>query len=227
MVETWRAVPSNPKYEVSDMGRVRAAGSGKIKAVSLVGPRRNYAGVQLSNPDYVPAAEYRLELARSGKSNAEIAQVMADRRRDRLTSARVHRLVLEAFVGPCPEGMVGCHNDGDPLNNRLDNLRWDTPSNNERDKWVHGTHHQRRKTHCPRGHEYTPENTYEARGGRARRCKQCARDRARSQPAPKHPRSHCRQGHAMTGDNVVMEGQRRKCRECKNARQRAAYRGGK
>jgi hypothetical protein len=38
----------------------------------------------------------------------------------------VHRIVLEAFVGPYPEGLECCHNDGDPANNRLDNLRWDT-----------------------------------------------------------------------------------------------------
>ncbi len=51
----------------------------------------------------------------------------------------IHRLVLMAFVGPCPSGMHGCHNDGNALNNNLDNLRWDTPSANTQDKWRHGT----------------------------------------------------------------------------------------
>ncbi len=51
----------------------------------------------------------------------------------------VHRLVLESFVGPCPEGMESCHADGNRLNNRLDNLRWDTPKNNAADKARHGT----------------------------------------------------------------------------------------
>jgi DNA-directed RNA polymerase specialized sigma24 family protein len=51
----------------------------------------------------------------------------------------VHRLVLEAFVGRRPEGMVCCHNDGDPTNNRLDNLRWGTYRENEHDKLRHGT----------------------------------------------------------------------------------------
>lgn len=51
----------------------------------------------------------------------------------------VSRLVLQAFVGPCPDGMECCHNDGNPANNRLDNLRWDTHVNNERDKRAHGT----------------------------------------------------------------------------------------
>lgn len=51
-----------------------------------------------------------------------------------------HRLVLEAFVGPCPEGMECCHNDGNPANNKLENLRWDTRSANHQDAVKHGTH---------------------------------------------------------------------------------------
>jgi hypothetical protein len=51
----------------------------------------------------------------------------------------IHRLVLEAFVGRRPEGMVCCHYDGDPANNRLDNLRWDSYRANEEDKLRHGT----------------------------------------------------------------------------------------
>jgi hypothetical protein len=46
---------------------------------------------------------------------------------------------MEAFVGPCPEGMVCCHNDGDPSNNRLENLRFDTHKANCDDKLRHGT----------------------------------------------------------------------------------------
>lgn len=57
----------------------------------------------------------------------------------------VHRLVLEAFVGPCPDGMEACHNDGNPRNNRLDNLRWDTPSSNMQDKKKHGTNNHGEK----------------------------------------------------------------------------------
>lgn len=43
---------------------------------------------------------------------------------------RVHHLVLEAHVGPCPEGMEGRHLDGDPGNNAVGNLRWGTHSEN-------------------------------------------------------------------------------------------------
>lgn len=51
----------------------------------------------------------------------------------------VHRLVLEAFVGPCPEGMEGCHRDGNSSNNALFNLRWGTPESNWEDRRAHGT----------------------------------------------------------------------------------------
>ena len=51
----------------------------------------------------------------------------------------VHNLVLEAFVGPRPEGQFGCHNDGVRTNNSLSNLRWDTASANQLDRHKHGT----------------------------------------------------------------------------------------
>lgn len=54
-------------------------------------------------------------------------------------SILLHRLVLTAFRGDCPDGMEGCHNDGNPSNNNLENLRWDTRKNNHADKKKHGT----------------------------------------------------------------------------------------
>lgn len=52
---------------------------------------------------------------------------------------KVHHLVLNAFIGLRPKGMEACHNDGNPANNHISNLRWDTHGNNERDKYLHGT----------------------------------------------------------------------------------------
>ncbi len=51
----------------------------------------------------------------------------------------VHCLVLEAFVGPRPLKMQGCHGDGNPANNQLSNLRWDTVGANHLDAIRHGT----------------------------------------------------------------------------------------
>ena len=50
-----------------------------------------------------------------------------------------HQLVLEAFVGSCPPGFEGCHNDNNPRNNALYNLRYDTRGSNSRDRIKHGT----------------------------------------------------------------------------------------
>jgi HNH endonuclease len=55
------------------------------------------------------------------------------------TQHLIHRLVLHAFVGPCPEGLICCHNDGNPTNNRVENLRWDTYQSNSDDMLIHGT----------------------------------------------------------------------------------------
>lgn len=51
---------------------------------------------------------------------------------------QVHRLVLEAFVGPCPAGMEACHGNGVRADNRLENLRWDTRVANFADRDRHG-----------------------------------------------------------------------------------------
>lgn len=97
----------------------------------------------------------------------------------------VHRLVLEAFVGPCPDGMETLHGDGNPENNRLSNLHWGSLSENNLDTVKHGRHVNANKTHCPRGHELLLENTTESgrKDGR-RRCLAChrARNRVRHHP---------------------------------------------
>lgn len=94
-------------------------------------------------------------------------------------SISVHTLVLEAFVGPCPEGMECLHEDDDAQNNQLSNLRWGTRTENLRDRVRNGTHNHAKKTRCKREHDFTPENTYLKKDG-ARQCKQCVRDARRA-----------------------------------------------
>lgn len=52
----------------------------------------------------------------------------------------IHHLVLETYIGSCPDGMECCHSDGNMANNNLNNLRWDTHSSNVKDAVKHGTH---------------------------------------------------------------------------------------
>ena len=56
----------------------------------------------------------------------------------RNNSQCVHKLVLLAFVGAAPEGHECCHNNGDPSDNRIENLRWGTRSENNIDAVKHG-----------------------------------------------------------------------------------------
>ena len=89
----------------------------------------------------------------------------------------VHRMVLEAFVGPRPEGMEGCHGPGGLHDNKVTNLRWDTHAENVMDSVRAGTQIHARKTACPAGHEWTEENTRWTKFGR--QCRRCDRDRKR------------------------------------------------
>ena len=70
--------------------------------------------------------------------------------RVRLNSRKfyVHRLVLYAFCGPAPEGMECCHDDGNPLNNAIANLRWDSGKINQQDRIKHGTHAYGERHQC-------------------------------------------------------------------------------
>ena len=52
----------------------------------------------------------------------------------------VHRLILEAFVGPCPKDMECRHLDGNKLNNKLNNLKLGTPKENQADRILHKTY---------------------------------------------------------------------------------------
>lgn len=60
--------------------------------------------------------------------------------RESRTSIKVHRLILWAYVGPKPKENYECrHLNGDPLDNRLCNLKWGTHKENMQDQIKHGT----------------------------------------------------------------------------------------
>ena len=135
-------------------------------------------------------------------------------------SRRVHCLVLESFVGPRPSGAQACHApDPDPTNNRLDNLRWDTPRGNALDR--------KPRSECRAGHQFTPENTYQRPDGGGRMCLSCIKIRNRSKPR-KGQATHCAAGHELTPENTYLwsTGSRR-CKTCHKQRAKERYRNAK
>lgn len=120
MEEVWKPVVGlEGLYEVSNMGRV----------ISL--PKKVYP----ARGGYFWTPRRLLSITRLG---GRYDVVMINCRKHRGVKY-VHRLVAEAFIGPAPEGFICCHNNGDKNDNRVENLRWDTPSGNMADMIAHGT----------------------------------------------------------------------------------------
>lgn len=143
------------------------------------------------------------------------------------TGRTIHRLVAFAFIGPEPEGCEVCHNDGNPANNDVANLRWDTRSSNTLDTVKHGTNYLASKTHCPQGHPYDDSNTGytpSGHGSSGRICKECKRVRAveirrASGIMPRTRPTHCPHGHEFTPENTYQPPGARSpyCRACRKA----------
>lgn len=156
MAEIWKPVVGyEGHYEVSNLGNVRSVDR---TVVYKTGQTRHYKGRTLKlKPSH---GYWRVELSRNSKP----------------TCFQVHRLVLSAFVGPLPEGKEVCHNNGNPGDNRLENLRYGTKSENNLDRVKHGTHQETRKTHCPRGHRLADPNLRADQKRRGKRvCLACGR----------------------------------------------------
>ena len=80
------------------------------------------------------AREIRPQLSKNGYPVVFVWRDGASR------STYVHRIMLESFVGPAPDGCEACHNDGNRRNNAIQNLRWDTRKANYSDSVAHETH---------------------------------------------------------------------------------------
>jgi HNH endonuclease len=86
---------------------------------------------------------------------------------------KAHRLIWTLLKGPIPEGMCCLHHcDNPPCVNVEKCLFLGTDKDNHQDKAAKGRHWQQKKTHCPKGHPYTPENTYIPPSG-GRKCRIC------------------------------------------------------
>lgn len=116
MCEIWKNIGGFEGYQVSNFGNVRSC-----KSTNGVGKLRDsYRSLKLSVDNR--KGYYRIGLYKG----------------DKQIKMFVHRLVLETFIGPCPEGMEARHLDGDPQNNYVENLAWGTCVENRYDRIKHG-----------------------------------------------------------------------------------------
>src|SRR5262245_9618721 len=90
---------------------------------------------------------------------------------------RRHRAFYEGLVGPIPSGMQLDHVCLVRCCVRPDHMRLATARENTLAPGSEAiTKRLGAKTHCPQGHEYSPENTYVSKGPR-RHCRACANER--------------------------------------------------
>lgn len=156
MSEEWRPVVGwEGLYEVSDAGQVRSLprrvrGGGGSHAI------RGGRVLRQSSDDQ----GYRtVSLSNSGTH-----------------TGHVHRLVLEAFAGPMPDGLEVRHLDGNPANNARTNLAYGTGAENWADRRRHGTGNWAlARGACLHGHPWTEQNTYLGRNG-SPTCRTCRRE---------------------------------------------------
>ncbi len=151
--ERWAPVPGYQHYEASDLGRVRSDKMWRGQSATRVLAEHKTRG-----------GYKQVSLCADGTS----------------THARVHRLVMAAFVGPCPEGQEVRHRDGTRVNNALSNLHYGTRRQNVLDAVRHGTHPMAMKQVCSQGHPFDESNTYRIPSRpNARYCIACQRERSK------------------------------------------------
>lgn len=95
----------------------------------------------------------------------------------------MHRLMYEQFKGPIPDGLFICHACDNPKCCNPDHLWAGTQKENIQDCVRKGRKAHPALTHCSRGHELTPENTYSYKNTVSRwrdraQCRTCAIRRA-------------------------------------------------
>ncbi len=110
-----KTIPRFPDYAITRDGRVWSKPRKSFQGDTLKG---RWLNLYRDSYDY-----FQVSLQKKGKRTCRL----------------VSRLVLETFVGFRPLGMQCRHLDGNNQNNRLDNLCWGTPSENQHDRRRHGT----------------------------------------------------------------------------------------
>ena len=100
--ETWKPIKNFSDYEVSNLGRVRSY------------------KVSWKDPNILVGS-----ITWNGYNRVTL------RRQNKGFHFFIHRLVLEAFIGPCPDGYETNHKNGVKTDNRLKKLEWIASGKNQ------------------------------------------------------------------------------------------------
>lgn len=117
--EQWRDIPGVPHYQVSDGGSVRSFMK-KGRHLSPVSETPRVMSLRLNGQ-----GRYSVSLPTAGPQTHK--------------NRHVSRLVMLAFVGPCPDGHEVAHLNGVRTDNRLRNLAYVPHRENEGHKRAHGS----------------------------------------------------------------------------------------
>lgn len=123
MTEEWKDIPGyEGRYQASTMGRIRSLD----RRVRVVCHGKEATRLM------------RGRVLRPGKCRTGHVSVVLG---NKANGSPVHKLVALTFIGPRPDGCEICHNDGDPTNNAVSNLRYDTRAENNKDITRQGKRH--------------------------------------------------------------------------------------
>lgn len=123
MEEIWKDIPGyEGRYQASTMGRIRSLDR-MVRGVCHFTGKEFYRKV-------------KGQVLRPGRfcKCGHVSVILGHR----AVGSPVHQLVMKAFVGEPPEGMEVLHKNGNPADNRLENLKYGTRTENILDVYKQG-----------------------------------------------------------------------------------------